>query len=232
MKASWLRVVVAGLAWAVPVVAQDAERAERLFRQGDYAAAQQAYAQAAEAGGPHRGALLLGSGVAALRAGALPDAVLWLDRAAQRLADPKPALRGVAFAQQSLGLPAGSEPSVEPVGCDGTALAIAVATQCLGLVGWMSLRSRGAKVAALVVALVGLGLSVRCAQAQFAGRPVVAVVLRDVTLLREIGGAAIDGATVRAGVRLAVFERRSDSVRVGPQSGWLPVGSFGIADER
>ena len=121
MKASWLRVVVAGLAWAVPVVAQDAERAERLFRQGDYAAAQQAYAQAAEAGGPHRGALLLGSGVAALRAGALSDAVLWLDRAAQRLADPKPALRGVAFAQQSLGLPAGSEPSVEPVGCDGTA---------------------------------------------------------------------------------------------------------------
>ena len=232
MKASWLRVVVACLACAGAVVAQDAERAERLFRQGDYAAAQQAYAQAAEAGGPHRGALLLGAGVAALRAGALPDAVLWLERAAQRLADPKPALRGVAFAQQSLGLPVGSEPSVEPVGCDGTALAIAVATQCLGLVGWMVARSRGAKVAVAVVALLGLGLGVRCALAQFAERPLVAVALRDTVLEREPGGASIDGANVKAGWRLVVFERRGDSVRVGPQSGWMPFGSFGVADER
>lgn len=234
MKASRLHVLALAFVLAPfsQLTAQDAERAERLFRQGDFAAAQRAYAEAADAKGSQRGALLLSAGVAALRAGALPEAVLWFERAARRLADPAPALRGVAFAQQSLGVASGSEPRVEAVGCGSADLAVAVMAQCIGFVGLLCARSRGAKVAAAVVALVGLGLGVRCALAQFAERPVAAVALRDAVLQREPGGAAIDGSSVKAGARLVVFERRDDSVRVGPQSGWMPAGSFGLADER
>lgn len=212
--------------------AADVAQAERAFREGDHAEALRAYAAAADVATTSRGALCYGAGVAALRAGRMPEAVLWLERASQRLQDPEPALRGIAFAQRSLGVADGSEPGVEPVGSDVAHLALAVVVQSVGLLCLAFARSRGTQIAGAAMAAVGLALAVRCAQRQFIERPAVAVALRDAILQREPGGKSIDGADVKAGARLVVFERRDDSVRVGPQSGWMPAGSFGVADER
>ncbi len=214
------------------LVAQDATQAERLFREGDHAAALRAYAAAAEGATGVRGAMCYGAGVAALRSGALPDAVLWFERAARRLQDPQPARRGIAFAQRSLGVANASAPVVEPTGCDPAQLAFVVVAQTVGLLCLILARSRGGRAASAALAVGGLLLTMQCALQQFASLPAIAVTLRDATLQSEPGGASIAGATIAAGARLVVFERRADSVRVGPPSGWLPAGSFGVADER
>lgn len=210
----------------------DVASAERAFREGDHVVALRAYAAAAEVATASRGALCFGAGVAALRAGQLPEAVLWLERASRRLQDPQPALRGIGFAQRSLGITDGYELGAESAGCEVLPLAIAVVVQTVGLLGFALARMRGARIAGALLALSGIALSVRCAQLQFVERPAVAVALRDAALQREPGGASIDRANVKAGARLVVLERRGDSVRVEPHSGWLPAGSFGVADER
>lgn len=228
MKARAFAVVLALSSFAC---AQDAERAERSFRQGDFAAAAVEYANAADVDREHRGALCYCAGVSCLRAGRAAEAVAWFERALRRMDDRSLASHGRAVALQSLGLPADTQ-SEAPMRCGLALLALAASLSGIGLGMLASARSRNAIGIAAIVAAGGLACGVVCARQQFAAAPVLAVALLPVPLFASPDGEPMPSQSLVPGRVLVVLERRGEFVRVAEAAGWAREASVALVDER
>ncbi len=224
-------------ALAASLCAQDATKAERLFREGNFDAALVAYGDAAEVASEGRGALLHNAGIAAMRSGKLAEAVWWLERAAHAMADPAPSLEAQQAALRQLGIePSNADaPTLRPTAnADLTWLMVASIAQAASLCALLLVRTSSRRALAALVAVASAGWLVRAAVLQLAAEPSIAVAMRDAPILRSAAnpsGTALPSVVLRAGSRRVLLEQAPCFVRIGPEA-WVPADAVRIVAPR
>jgi tetratricopeptide (TPR) repeat protein len=227
-----------GCVFVLSLLAQDLERAERAYRQGEFAPAMKLYEEALVERTEHRGAVLFNVGNCAYRLERYAEAVLWYERARQRLQGPAlaSALTNRSLAQAALGLDAGAAGNDQQDGigaADRTAVLVACLLQTGGGLAFVLARDRRRRRFGLGITAIGFGIAAQCALQQFGGEAVRAVVLQGLPLRSSPEAASSAIAQAKAGALATVTDQRADWVRlVTPEgSGWVLRSGIGLVAE-
>ena len=225
LRSSFARIPLA-FALAASLCAQDATKAERLFREGSFEASLAAYGEAAELADEGRGALMHNAGVAAMRSGKLAEAVWWFERAVHALADPAPSFAAQQAALRELDV----EPSADdapPVraaeNVDPAWLLVAAVVQAASLCALLLLRTSARRAMAACMAVAASWWLVRAAVVQLTTEPSIIVAMRDAPIVRAAANpnvAAPSGDVLRAGSRRVALDQQPGFVRIG-QDAWV-----------
>jgi tetratricopeptide (TPR) repeat protein len=223
------------------LLACDADRAERAYRSGDFAAAMALYEAALAEPGAAEGPLLYNLGNCAFRLGRLPEAMLAYKRALLRLPGDPQARFNLSLVEQRLGAgePAGDSLLAGALAAvDGLPprrlLLVAALLESLGLLGFVLARRRRAlRVTCALLVLVALLGAARLVQTQwFAGPPEAVVLAREVALRAEPHEEAATSLKLVAGEVVRVAERSERWARVvhARGSGWTERGGVGVVE--
>jgi tetratricopeptide (TPR) repeat protein len=174
--------------------------AERAYRSGDHAAAMRLYEQSLAAEPARRGAISFNLGNCAFQLGRHAEASLWYERAKAALADPQPARRNQALAEEALGLPADGELS-DGGGAMGSWLLLATLLQTAGGLMVVLGRSGELRASGAAIAALGLGAAGRCLHMQFGPERQTAVLQQPATLRSCPAEDCAEVAQWAAGVR-------------------------------